>query len=285
MAFSKELESLINDTLEDGKLEKYELEALQKRALAEGVDLTELEIHINGILQRRAKKEQEKKEAQYAKMEEKKIAAIGKTCPNCGKQVQSLALNCECGYEFKQEKRVSSVQEFYKEFTNIYVTEEERISVDGEPKEVEKLKCNKQIEFINTFPVPNTKEDIMEFLAMAAPLSKIKGGLWGTTSGRWTITGILIIVSIIFCTIYYKDIDFDVDYPYLGMILVIVNILVLCRIDEGQDTLNENKRAVAWRDKFEQVLMKGRSLRADTEFQKMLDYYENIVKKNKKLLI
>ena len=46
---------------------------------------------------------------------------------------------------------------------------------------------------------------------------------------------------------------------------------------KGADTLEENKTADAWHDKFEQVLMKGRSLRGDPDFQKQLDYYANLV--------
>lgn len=45
--FSKELENLIQATLEDGILEDYEKAALVKRAEAEGVDLAELEIYIS----------------------------------------------------------------------------------------------------------------------------------------------------------------------------------------------------------------------------------------------
>ena len=51
--FSKELEALINASLEDGVLEEYEKAAIVKRAKSEGVDLTELEIYINSILQKR----------------------------------------------------------------------------------------------------------------------------------------------------------------------------------------------------------------------------------------
>lgn len=40
-----------------------------------------------------------------------------------------------------------------------------------------------------------------------------------------------------------------------------------------------NKRAEVWRAKFDQVLMKGRSLRGDPEFQRQLDYYEGVVNK------
>ena len=51
--FSKELENLIQATLEDGVLEDNEKAALIKRAQKEGVDLDELEIYINSLLQRR----------------------------------------------------------------------------------------------------------------------------------------------------------------------------------------------------------------------------------------
>ena len=63
--FSPELEQLIQATLEDGVLEDYEKAALVKRAIAEGVDIAELEIYINSILQKRqkeAKKESRSKE-------------------------------------------------------------------------------------------------------------------------------------------------------------------------------------------------------------------------------
>ena len=40
--FSKELEALINASLEDGVLEEYEKAAIVKRAKSEGVDISEL---------------------------------------------------------------------------------------------------------------------------------------------------------------------------------------------------------------------------------------------------
>ena len=68
--FLKELENLIQATLEDGVLEPYELEALQKRAKAEGVDLTELEIYINSLLQKRNRELKEKEAAAQQQADE-----------------------------------------------------------------------------------------------------------------------------------------------------------------------------------------------------------------------
>ena len=63
--FSKELENLIQATLEDGVLEDYEMAALERRAKAEGVDLVELEIYINSILQKRRKEKEDQKKAEF----------------------------------------------------------------------------------------------------------------------------------------------------------------------------------------------------------------------------
>ena len=63
--FSKELENLIQATLEDGVLEDYEMAALERRAKAEGVDLVELEIYINSILQKRRKEKEDQKNAEF----------------------------------------------------------------------------------------------------------------------------------------------------------------------------------------------------------------------------
>ncbi|MCQ2290431.1 MAG: hypothetical protein MJZ63_04050 [Muribaculaceae bacterium] len=108
--FSKELENLINATLEDGMLEEYEKAALVKRAQAEGVDIAELEIYINSILQKRQREADNERKAQYAKAEQKKKEAFGRVCPACGRQVPSMTLKCECGYEFTPQKQTSSIK-------------------------------------------------------------------------------------------------------------------------------------------------------------------------------
>ena len=45
-----------------------------------------------------------------------------------------------------------------------------------------------------------------------------------------------------------------------------------------RDTLKWNKDARVWRAKFDQVMMKARSIQGDSEFQKQIDYYENSLK-------
>ena len=94
--FSKELEGLIDATLQDGILEEHEKQALIKRALLEGVDIAELEIYINSKLQKRIMEEKivpqkqstpEKKQSNRCPHCGSPIPPLSKTCPGCGAAV------------------------------------------------------------------------------------------------------------------------------------------------------------------------------------------------------
>lgn len=261
--FSKELESLIQATLEDGILEDNEKAALVKRAQNEGVDLDELEIYINSILQKRKRELNEKKESEYSQIEKEKKAALGKVCPKCGRQVAPLTLVCECGFEFTQTDRTSSVQ---KLMTQINATSsKERIH-----------------NLITLFPVPNTKEDIIDFLALSAPNSKRKGGLLGTVKGRLTIAipcaliSLLLITAVMVAMAPRRQVG---EGLFMGLVFggAAAVAIIYVFLTKGTDIIKENKTADVWRAKFDQVMMKARSLRGDAEFSRMLDYYEQQV--------
>lgn len=289
--FSKELENLIQATLEDGVLEKYEEEALIKRAQAEGVDITELKIYINSILQKRQKERKEALDAKIEEIEQKKKENLGRICPKCERPVPPLALTCVCGYEFKQDHQVSSVQRLSEQLNSIKLTDAEIESckfTDAEKNiqisqsEMNDLLEQKKLQLIQTFPVPNTKEDIMEFLALAAPNSKLKGGKYfSSISGalKLLIPINLIIFFALGFFIEQFNHDFDNDGMGYGISGCIVFFIDMFSAFILMDISKSNKTPMIWRAKFDQVLMKGRSLRADAEFTQMLDYYENIVNK------
>lgn len=301
--FSEELNKLIHASLEDGVLEEHEKNALIKRATAEGVDLVELEIYVNSILQRRQRELNDQKIATRAALEQKKNEAFGKTCPQCGKQIESMTLRCECGYEFRYTKPVSSVQQLYEKLNNIQFTDAEIQSCSEEVKEnrgekegrrvvkdakgnvvtkinkekLEKLRKQKQHDLIATFPVPNTKEDIIEFLALAAPKSKLKGGIFATMKGQLTIVIPVAIITFLLVTAIATFITFDIENGAATGCLAAMVLVAVCLI-YGSSIINENKEKLVWKEKFNQVLMKGRSLRADADFARMLDYYEQKMK-------
>ena len=191
--FSKELENLINATLEDGVLEEYEKAALVKRAQAEGVDLTELEIYINSILQRRKKEQTKAEEARQEIIDKKKKEAYGRVCPNCGKQVNSMTLKCDCGYEFTNTAVRSSVQILADKIEKI----KNRYSDIKDDNKRDDVRTKETVDVITIHPVPNTKEDIIEFCAMAISNSKTRGGLWGTTLGSIKILAAIAVIEAI----------------------------------------------------------------------------------------
>ena len=272
--FSKELENLIQATLEDGVLEDNEKAALIKRAQKEGVDLDELEIYINSLLQKRQRELREKNDSLEKQYEQEKKKAVGPVCPKCGKQVPPLTLKCDCGYEFITQKQVSSIQMLSEKILKV---QSEKLADDYHKREGQIKQQNQTIiDLITMFPVPNTKEDIVEFLSLAAPNSKTKGGMWGTVIGRIKILSIVAVIGFILCLIFGgKD---GAAFGAAAMICIAFYGGMACFMID-QDSIRHNKRADAWRAKFEQVLMKGRSLRGDADFQQQLDYYENMLNK------
>lgn len=77
-----------------------------------------------------------------------------KKCPNCGQVIQSFKIKCpSCGFEFSGIEAVKSVKDFF------YVYQREN---------------NKwqRLELIKNFPVPNSKEDILEFAILASQQTK-----------------------------------------------------------------------------------------------------------------
>ncbi len=284
--FSKELESLIQATLEDGILEDNEKVALVKRAEREGVDIAELEIYINSLLQKRARELENEKNAERKKIEKEKKEAFGRKCPNCGAQVPPLTLKCECGYEFTTSKSVSSVQILSDKIETILSQKYKHTDPDSDSyKEEVRQRYQRVKETINLFPVPNTKEDIIEFLALSTPNAKQKGGIWGTKSGRiltgWIVFISFFVISIVWCILSGHAEDGSIGaILFFGLGLLGLPFMgFLISASKVNATYIHNDLATAWRAKFDQVLMKGRSLRGDAEFTQQLDYYENMLNK------
>ena len=70
-------------------------------------------------------------------------------CPNCGELISFDDVKCpSCGYEIRDREVNASVQSL---FDKVLTTED----------------LDKKIELIKTFPIPNTREDILEFMLLA----------------------------------------------------------------------------------------------------------------------
>ena len=71
-------------------------------------------------------------------------------CPSCGEIIGSFTAKCPaCGYEIRGSKSSSSVQKFVSDLSEA-VSDDQKASI------------------IRSFPIPNTKEDILEFMLLAS---------------------------------------------------------------------------------------------------------------------
>lgn len=283
--FSKELEALIEATLQDGVLEENEKAVLARRAEKEGVDLAELEVYINSLLQKRQQEANKQRAAEEKEFRAQKKESLGRVCPNCGRPVPPMTLKCECGYEFATGKAVSSVQLLNDKLNAVTLTQSEedeiaKESQDDKESKRKKLLNDKRADIISTFPVPNTKEDIIEFLSLSAPNAKQKGGIFGTIGGRLKVL-VIVLLPLALISFLIALIMGGGD-SWLAPLLILefggmFGGIACFMID--RDTLLWNKMAQVWRAKFDQVMMKGRSMRGDAEFQQQLDYYEGMLNK------
>ena len=136
-----EIENLINMALADGEVTEKERSIILKKAEVLDLDVDEVEMILDGRIALIVK------ENTTEQIKNNKEGDIQK-CPSCGSPVTSFSLTCNyCGHEFRNTKSSHTIQDFFKEFKII-------------PKE-------QQSNFINNYPIPNNKEDILEFLSLA----------------------------------------------------------------------------------------------------------------------
>ena len=157
--YSNEMESLIQAVLEDGVLTEQEKRVLVNRAQKEGIDIDELEVYIQSLLQKRNQAGVDKEIEQ----ERSHKHGILQKCPNCGAAVESGIAKCiSCGYEFRGLNANKSSERLSKMLND----------VKGEDS-FERL--GKQATIVSSFPIPTTKEDLLEFLISMTSKEKVTG--------------------------------------------------------------------------------------------------------------
>lgn len=112
-----------------------------------------------------------------------------KKCPSCGAMVTAFATKCsDCGHEFSGIKASNSITKLFEMLDKVALTPDtsgvfskfvKKLSGSSTDSDIERRKK----EIITNFPIPNTKEDILEFLAIAIPNAKKRGNFF--TSGAF----------------------------------------------------------------------------------------------------
>lgn len=90
-------------------------------------------------------------------------------CPNCGQAVDAFQDDCPaCGYKFRDVKANSSVKELANKLEQVANEKNERKFWRKASSEVTYEKVQKQVQIIQNFPIPNTYEDLWEFLILSS---------------------------------------------------------------------------------------------------------------------
>ncbi len=123
-------------------------------------------------------------------------------CPNCGEISKSFIAKCPiCGHEFRGTQCTSAVKEFALKLEEIEKKKmpEERASflktltgldfnkkaVQEKQKQFEEQKIKEKINLISSFSIPNTKEDILEFLLLSSNKFDVKNIKYDELSKAW----------------------------------------------------------------------------------------------------
>lgn len=146
--YNEQIEALISAALADGMLTEKEKQVLFKKAQSQGIDLDEFEMVLDARLVELEKAEKAK--VSTSAPQSTKYGNIRK-CPVCGAMVPALAAVCpECGFEFSGiDANISS-----KKLADLLLDVSD---------------IDKKEEIIITFPIPNTKADLFEFLSALQP--------------------------------------------------------------------------------------------------------------------
>lgn len=157
--FSEELESVIEAALADGVLTAKEREVLHKRAAAEGVDPDELDVVIDGRLAKMKREEDWLRPAPPSD----KFGEV-KKCPRCGEPVEPMAVKCSaCGYEFRGVEALKSSQQLADKLDEIAKSYRDKKGNSFQQHDNQIYSMTEQARVIKSFPVPTTKEDLLDF--------------------------------------------------------------------------------------------------------------------------
>lgn len=188
--YDEKLEKLIEMALVDGELTEKEKQILFKKAEAMNVDLDEFEMVLEAKLYEKQQSKQSLEKPVSAAPKSDKFGDV-KKCPSCGSMIQSFQTKCsDCGHDYSNIDANASIDKLFKMLNEAEDTRKDNFdsnpmkaigsSIAKEmfggrgPSNVDK----KKMEIIANFPIPTTKNDIIEFLSLAVPKAKEVGNFF-----------------------------------------------------------------------------------------------------------
>jgi hypothetical protein len=203
--YNEQIDKLIEMALMDGELTEKEKQILFKKAESLGLDLDEFEMVLDAKLFEKKQASKSNNTTASAAPVSDKLGDV-KKCPGCGAITESFSTKCsDCGTEFRNINVSQNITKFFDKLNELEAGREE--SLFGSQKISGNIGCGTIIkwvflypilipynivifvinkskppkwsttdirkeEMIMNFPVPNSKEEIIEFLTLST--SKIQ---------------------------------------------------------------------------------------------------------------
>ena len=166
-----ELENIVDSVLLSGELTDRSRELLMKKAEQLGVDLLDFELELESKISQKKASTNVQLPINTSNTTQSNKEGDLKKCPSCGAPVGSFSSVCQdCGHEFRNIKSANSVQDFYYKFSDIDREVRKEFELGKlEDYEVDIKIYERKARFVDAFPIPNAKEDILEFLTIAVP--------------------------------------------------------------------------------------------------------------------
>lgn len=181
---SEELNSMIDAAIADGVITDKERQLIMKRAVREGQDPDEVEMIMEGKLNAQKK---------VYKPQNSKLGDV-KKCPSCGATIDAFVGKCpECGYIFRNADSVSSLKKLEQILHDIDASNADTFDkIKFDPMGLKAYRNNDlhvklRAQAISSFPVPNSKEDLLEFITYAITNGNKKNE--GPEADAWTNKG------------------------------------------------------------------------------------------------
>lgn len=87
-----------------------------------------------------------------------------KKCPRCGEPVEPMAVKCSaCGYEFRGVEALKSSQQLADKLDEIAKSYRDKKGNSFQQHDDQIYSMREQARVIKSFPVPTTKEDLLDF--------------------------------------------------------------------------------------------------------------------------
>jgi hypothetical protein len=203
--YNDKIENLIKFALGDGELTEKEKQILFKKAEESGIDLDEFEMVLDARLHEKQQSEKKPVDPKTAAPKSDKLGDV-KKCPACGAITQSFTTKCsDCGSEFRNIEAAKNITKFFEKLDELESHRKESfydnqnqdsgnsfitllkwwifwwifiplklitfLTNKLKPAKWSAIDCRKE-EMIMNFPVPNSREEIIEFTTLS--ISKIQ---------------------------------------------------------------------------------------------------------------